>query len=148
MQMNDPTERDDAQLIRSIKDGYAAPELNPNQRAAIDRRVWERVERHRSYGLMTAVALSGALAVGLFVMVRADHTATEPSAEPAKIASVPPARPATVASVPAARAASDSAWAEALLFDPAGESGSQARSDDLPDEYRAITDVLLDGDDA
>ena len=87
--------------------------------------------------LATIGIVSGALAAVLFVLVRADRLATDPSSGPA-----------TVASAPAARAASDSAWADALLFDPAGETGAQTRFEDLPDEYRAITDVLLDGDDA
>jgi hypothetical protein len=131
---NDPIQRDDTRLIRSIRDGYGAPELTPARRAAIDARVRERVERRNSFGLLTSVALSGALAAGLFLLVRADRTATEPSAGPE-----------TVAAAPAARTAPDAAWADALLFDPAGESISQGGFDELPDEYRAITEVLLEG---
>jgi hypothetical protein len=68
------------------------------------------------------------------LIARADRIAVEPGVEPA-----------TVASAPALGNTSDSAWADALLFDSPGDTDSQDRLDELPDEYRAITDVLLEG---
>jgi hypothetical protein len=57
-------ERDDAQIIRSIRDGYGAPDLTPARRTAIDARVWERVERRRRFGVVTGMAVGAALPPG------------------------------------------------------------------------------------
>jgi hypothetical protein len=71
------------------------------------------------------------------LIARVDRIATDPGVDPATVA--------TVASAPAMGTASDSAWADALLFDSPDDNDSQDRLDELPDEYRAITDVLLEG---
>jgi hypothetical protein len=129
-----PTERDDAQFIRAMREGYDAPELTAARRRTLDERVWARIERRRRFRWLAGVAASAALATGLVLVVRGGRVATEPSTPPA-----------TVASAPAPRMASDSAWADTMLFDPAGDGGTDERLDELPDDYRAITEVLLEG---
>jgi hypothetical protein len=174
-----PTDERDAQLIRSIRDAYSAPELTPSRRVAMDAKIRERVERRRRFRFVAGLTLSAALAASLVVMVRATRVSDEPNGAPTKIASAPAQRdtapadsrstdlasapgeaPAEVAAAPAAgtgtvvaaapptRTASDTAWADSLLFDPAGDDDARERLRELPDEYLAITDVLLEGDDA
>jgi hypothetical protein len=127
-------EDQEAEFVRRIAQASAPPELTPSKRAAIDAKLWARVENRRRFGFLTPALATSAVAVVVIAVVRVTGM------EETRVASLPSPVQKTIATDSGRTPAT---WEYSLLFEPAINDGTDGEQ--LPEEYRAIADLLLEG---
>jgi len=125
----------DDRLVERIKAGYAPQRLAPSRRVALEQDLWTRIEKRRQATGFRPVALvvTFAAAVLWFAPAWLGVDTAAPKGSPAVL---------VVAAV------DDDAWEYDLLYpNDAPSTALEAAADDerLPEDYRAIEDLLAGG---
>jgi hypothetical protein len=118
----DPATRD---LVARLREGYRRAPLSPNERAAFEGSLRERIERSRRRAGIWPVFGAGLAAAGVAAWLLLRGAAPPAPIEPSGVSD---------------------AWAARLLYaDPAEEDDTaDLAGDGLPPEYEAIASVFLD----
>jgi len=132
------TDASDAAFAARVAEAFSPPEMTSSRRAAIDASVRARLEGGARVRTRFAMAVSAAAAIALALYVfdapdsGVERTANAPASERQFLAAAAPETDAT--------------WAYTLLFEPSDPApAEQDAVEELPADYRAITDVWLDG---